>query len=86
MVFSEITSLWCIKNFDLSHFSMTFSELSIKRMGFEKNIVEYYLFLVKLSSEKILDQFFIRLPVTEKIAGNWENLDLAHFFMSKISS
>ncbi len=48
---------------------LTFSELSIKRISFEKNIVEYNLFAIKLSSEKILDQFFVRLPVREKIAG-----------------
>ncbi len=69
---------WWIKNFDLSHFSMALSKLFIKRISFEKN-VQYNLFDLKLSSEKILDQFFVWLPVTNKITGNWENLNLAYF-------
>ncbi len=43
-------------------------------MSFEKNVVEYNLSAIKLSSEKILGQFFVWLPITEKIADNRENL------------
>ncbi len=35
-------------------------------MSFEKNAVEYNFFAIKLSSGKILDKFFVWLPVTEK--------------------
>ncbi len=58
---------------------MTSLELSINRKSFKKNIVEYNLFAIILSSEKILAQFFVWLPVMEKIAGNWENVDLSYF-------
>ncbi len=49
-------------------------------MSFVKNAVEYNVFPLKLSSGKILDQFFVWLPIMEKVAGNWENLDLAYFW------
>ncbi len=50
---SKVTDQRWIKNFDLSCSSMIFSELPIKRISFEKNIVEYNLFAIKLSSDKI---------------------------------
>ncbi len=49
-------------------------------MSFEKNVAEYNLFAIKLSSEKMLDHFFVWLPIKEKISRNWGNLDLANFF------
>ncbi len=39
-------------------------------MSFEKNVVEYNFFALKLCLEKIIGQFFVRLPIAEKIAGN----------------
>ncbi len=82
--FSSIRSHWPMagRKFGL----MTFSELSIKRMSSEKkNEVEYNLFSIKLSSEKIVDQYFVLLPVMEKIAGNWENLDSSYFLCHKLA-
>ncbi len=38
LVLSKVTDSWWIENFDLSRFSTTVSELSIKRMNFEKNV------------------------------------------------
>ncbi len=52
-------------------------------MSFEKNVVEYNFFATKLSLEKIVDQFFVWLPVVEKIVGNWKNLDFAYFLCQK---
>ncbi len=52
-------------------------------MSFEKNIVEFNFFAIKLSSEKILDQFFVWLLAREKITGNWKNLDVAYFWCQK---
>ncbi len=80
---SEVLNTRWIQNFDVYRFSTTFSELCIKRMSIEKNVVGNNLFAIKLSSEKILNQFFVRLQIAEKIAGNWENLDLAYFWSQK---
>ncbi len=52
----------------------------MKKMSFEKNVLEFNLFGMKLSWEKILDQFFVWFHVAEKIAGNWENLGSAYFW------
>ncbi len=86
MVLSKVSDPWRIKNFDLAYFSITFLQLFIKRMNFEKNVVEYNLFVIKLSWKKIRNQFFVWLPITEKIACNWEKLDFAHFWCLKSST
>ncbi len=52
-------------------------------MSFEKNVVEYNFFAIKLSLRKIPHQFFVWLSITEKIVGNWENLDFAYFGCQK---
>ncbi len=59
---------------------MTFYELFIKIISLEKNVVEYNFFAIKLFLEKILGQFFVWLPIMEKITDDWENLDSAYFW------
>ncbi len=55
-------------------------------MSFGKNVVEYNLFAIKLSAEKILDQFFVWLPITEKIADKGKNLDFTYFLCQKLGT
>ncbi len=52
-------------------------------MSFETNVVKYNLFSIKLSSQTIPNQFFVQPLITEKIAGNWKNLNLAYFLYQK---
>ncbi len=67
LVPSEVIDPRQIKNFDLSHFSLAFFEFLLNKKEFEKNVVEYNLFAVKLSSKKILDQFFSCFPLWRKL-------------------